>query len=67
MENFFAIGLRATFGPCSEAELAFGKSVRGTRDFHTMERMFPHGGKPILFLVLGAKGLVHSRPDSVKP
>ena len=47
MENFFAIGLRATFGPCSEAELAFGNPCAGRaistpwkECFHTVENLF---------------------------
>ena len=36
MENFFAIGLRATFGPRSEAELAFGNPC-AKRALHTVE------------------------------
>ena len=50
MENFFAIGLRATFGPRSEAELAFGNPCAGRalstqwkKCFHTMENFSTDG------------------------
>ena len=54
MENFFASGLRATYGPRSEAELAFGnpcaertRSTQWKECFHTVENFFD-----LLFRVL---------------